>query len=105
MDESTEEDARDPPTTPTNTREGSGSGPNSGKSPDSRPASPETQEIPGMFIFKIFIFQDIFNIYKNCIKQQNLIIYLSFGYPVLYGTQWNSSLTQILNRILILLKT
>ena len=33
------------PTTP-NRNEGSGSGPNSGKSPDSRPASPETPEIP-----------------------------------------------------------
>ena len=55
MDETTEEDSRDPPTTPTNTREGSGSGPNSGKSPDSRPASPETQEIPGKFILKILI--------------------------------------------------
>ena len=52
LDETTEEDTRDPPTTPTNTREGSGSGPNSGKSPDSRPASPETQEIPGMFILR-----------------------------------------------------
>ena len=60
MDETTEEDTRDPPTTPTNTREGSGSGPNSGKSPDSRPASPETQEIPGKFISKIFMFDGIF---------------------------------------------
>ena len=67
MDETTEDDTRDPPTTPTNTREGSGSGPNSGKSPDSRPASPETQEIPGKFIFS-----DIFYIYQTTEFDNNL---------------------------------